>query len=98
MQRSAATYGHKCPLKHIVPDGAKGVLLHSIHERNFADLGLLQYYSTADTKALGCKLTTETAIYLKNPGEIRRKGLWRFVKSSVTVAAGTAAVITLLHA
>ena len=46
MQRSAARYGHKGPLKHIVVDGAKGALLHSIDGHIFADLGLFQYYST----------------------------------------------------
>ena len=66
-----------------------------------AYLQILDYSSTtqfADRKALGCRLTTKTSFYLKNPREIRRKGLWRFVKSSVTLAAGSAAVIMLLHA
>ena len=43
MQRSAARYGHRGPLKHIVVDGAKGALLHTIDGRISVAFELSQY-------------------------------------------------------
>ena len=81
MQRSVSSYGYKGPLKHIVLTTPK-VPYCSVWTDAY--LQNLTYSSTtqhADRKALGCKLISEKSFYLKNPREIRRKGLWRVCKN-----------------
>ena len=61
MQRSAANYGHKGPLKHIVVDGAKGSLFTVSTDAYLQILDCSSTTQLADRKALGCKLITKTS-------------------------------------